>query len=250
MTIPEHDESLNTNQSPNEADRKIDKHATALIGLIGVVIVALVGLLQAVYETDRPINATTTAQTALAQLTQEVSGRLTEQAQVTQTTTATLIVTALIALPSPSTTTTMTHVPLPTLRPLPDPGWSEDQYKIFSVIQRELDSIIARDLSALQTIYLDDAVVVDKRGTPDDEADDLTYVGWDGIRQRYLKTFNYDWLKVTPINLQISVDHDTSFAVHEGILVNDDAYSRHVTYYELRRIGDEWRIARLEFDYR
>lgn len=257
MTAPENDSPPPFPQQTTRAPRRIDNAViVAIVGVFGVVITAIIGLIGIRLQVYVPIEATSTARTGEAQLTEEAIGTLTAHAQLTSTliaSTATQLafqVVASSATPSPSATTTMTPATLPTLRPLPDPGWSEEQLRVFSVIRRELDSISARDLYALQTIYMDDAVVVDKRGTPDDKTDDLTYVGWDEIRQRYLKTFNYDWLRVTPVNLQVSVDHDTAFALHEGLLVNNNAYNRHITYYELRRIGTEWRIARLEFDYR
>lgn len=224
--------------------------AGGVISAIAAVIVGIIEYAGTKYQTDQPIRATSAAQTAEAQQTQQTGATLTVMSQLTQTVSPSPGVSIIQAAPSPSPTTTTTPASLPTLEPLPDTNWSEQQLEVFSVIQRELNAIIANDLPALSRIYAEDALVVDVRGTPDDPTDDLVYQGWDEIRQRFLKTFAYDWLKATPVNLKISVDQETATAIHRGLMVNDIIYNQHVAYYELKKITGEWRIVRLEFDYR
>lgn len=257
MTVPENDQSPTPPRLPQKAARKVDTPIlVAILGAVGMIIAALFTLFGTMYETDRPIKATTAAQTAEAQITQRTSEQQTLQAEISPTlgtstlAPATNLSATLVVLAVPSPTNTMTPGPVPSLTPLPDPSWSEEQLRVYLTIQRELDAIAEDDLPTLREIYTEDAVVVDIRGTPDDQSDDLVYQGWDAIRQRLLKTFTYGWVKVTPVGLRISIDQDMATANHRGIVVNEKAYDQHVAFYELQRIGDQWRIVRLEFDYR
>ncbi len=82
--------------------------------------------------------------------------------------------------------------PPPTARPAPartrtaTPVPATDEEAVRQLINAECEAVVQQDIDRLQGIWSSDGVIVDANHTPDNTSDDVTWKGWDAIRDRYV----------------------------------------------------------------
>ncbi|MGE5141648.1 MAG: nuclear transport factor 2 family protein [Rudaea sp.] len=68
----------------------------------------------------------------------------------------------------------------------PTPVPATDEEAIRQIINAECEAVVQQDIDRLQGIWASDGVVTDANHTADNTGDDVTWKGWDAIRDRYV----------------------------------------------------------------
>lgn len=82
--------------------------------------------------------------------------------------------------------------PVPTVRAAPPrertktPVPATPEEAIRQIINAECEAVVQQDIDRLQDLWSSDGVVTDANHTPDSTSDDVTWKGWDAIRDRYV----------------------------------------------------------------
>lgn len=63
---------------------------------------------------------------------------------------------------------------------------ASDEEAIRQLINAECEAVVQQDIDRLQGMYAGDAVIADANHTPDNSGDDVSWKGWDAIRDRYV----------------------------------------------------------------
>ncbi len=137
--------------------------------------------------------------------------------------------------PAPSKTRTATPVP-------PD-----DQSAIRPLINAECEAVVQQDLDRLQGMWASDGVVTDANHTPDNASDDVTWKGWDAIRDRYVNiVFPSNPTFCEHFDTQVTISGDTATAL-SGIRIGTTNAPNSNTW-TFKKTGDGWRIAALSYN--
>lgn len=125
-----------------------------------------------------------------------------------------------------------------------------DFKEIERVIYTEVEASIAKDLLLLESLFSENAIVIDRQGTPLDSSDDLVYEGWEQIKeQHYIRFFACcNWESMSIVDLDIEASEYEAVGVHQGIIIDNEYYSEDITIYTLEKIQGKWLIVQLEFD--
>ena len=68
----------------------------------------------------------------------------------------------------------------------PTPVPASDEEAIRQIINAECEAVVQQDIDRLQGIWASDGTVTDANHTADNTSDDVTWKGWDAIRDRYV----------------------------------------------------------------
>lgn len=126
---------------------------------------------------------------------------------------------------------------------------STDKEIVQAIIQTEIKAASERNLLTLESIYAPNAIIINRNKTPYDSSDDLTYTGWDNIRQlHYVNLFrSLNWQSpIYLVDLQIEVSSIKATGTHRG-LVSNNTYFEDYSIYTLEKISGKWLIIQLEY---
>jgi ketosteroid isomerase-like protein len=139
------------------------------------------------------------------------------------------------ARPAPPRTRTATPVP-------PD-----DQSAIRQLINAECEAVVQQDIDRLQGMWTSDGVVTDANHTPDNTSDDVTWKGWDAIRDRYVNiVFPSNPTFCEHFNTQVTINGDTATAI-SGIRIGV-TNAPNSNKWTFKKTGDGWRITSLTYN--
>ena len=123
-----------------------------------------------------------------------------------------------------------------------------EEAQVRSIVAYEIKGAVEGDFLLLESLFSEDAVVVDFRSDSDPN-DDLKYHSWDEIKQRYIGHVAASIGEYCIINPKVVVDGQKAIVTHHGTI---DSTGKHpqFTMYELEKRSDRWFITELEFGYR
>jgi ketosteroid isomerase-like protein len=143
--------------------------------------------------------------------------------------------------------------PLPTVKAAParertkTPTPATPEEAIRQLINAECEAVVQQDIDRLQDIWASDGVVTDANHTPDDTSDDVTWKGWDAIRDRYVNiVFPSNPTFCEHPDAQVTINGDTATAITGvKIGVTNAPNSNHWAF---RKGGDIWKITALIYN--
>ncbi len=129
--------------------------------------------------------------------------------------------------------------------PTPVPATPEEAVR--QLINAECEAVVQQDIDRLQGIWASDGVVVDANHTPDVTNDDVSWKGWDAIRDRYVN---------------VVFPSSPTFCEHPGATVTAGADSATAqtgvnigqtkcdgcNQWTFKKVGDSWKIATLTYN--
>lgn len=143
--------------------------------------------------------------------------------------------------------------PVPTVKAAPPrertktPTPATPEEAIRQLINAECESVVQQDVDRLQDIWANDGVVIDANHTPDNTSDDVTWKGWDAIRDRYVNiVFPSNPTFCEHPDAQVTITGDAASAITGvKIGVTNAPSSNSWTF---KKSGDAWRITALTYN--
>ena len=121
-----------------------------------------------------------------------------------------------------------------------------DEIAVKQLVEREVRAANARDLVTLDSLYIDDSLIINREFTPKDTTDDKIYNGKQGVNQFYQDFYSISsWTEYSIKNLRVVVDGDTAIGTHEGTTI-DGVYTKDAATYRFKKIDGVWYIISLE----
>ena len=122
-----------------------------------------------------------------------------------------------------------------------------EEAQVRSVVAYEITGAIEENFPLLESLFSNDAVVVDHNYNSDPN-DDTVYRGWNEIRERYIAHAALaigDFCIIEPV---VHINGSKATVSHHG---TKDKYGEHPHYtlYELEKRDSRWKIVRLEYSY-
>jgi hypothetical protein len=143
--------------------------------------------------------------------------------------------------------------PVPTVRAAPPrertktPTPATPEEAIRQLINAECESVVQQDIDRLQGIWASDGVVTDANHTAENTSDDVTWKGWDAIRDRYVNiVFPSNPTFCEHPDAQVSINGDTATAV-TGIKIGV-TNAPNSNKWTFKKTQDIWRITSLTYN--
>jgi ketosteroid isomerase-like protein len=142
---------------------------------------------------------------------------------------------------------------VPTAQPAPPhertktPTPATPEEAIRQLINAECEAVVQQDIDRLQDIWASDGVVTDANHTPDNASDDVTWKGWDAIRDRYVNiVFPSNPTFCEHPDAQVTIGGDTATAV-TGVRIGV-TNARNSNKWAFSKASDAWKIAALTYN--
>lgn len=127
----------------------------------------------------------------------------------------------------------------------PVPGTPEEAIR--QLINAECEAVVQQDVDRLQGIWATDGVVTDANHTKDNTGDDVTWKGWDALRDRYVNiVFPSNPTFCEHPDIQVTVNGDTATAI--GSLKIGVTNCQNCNAWAFKKVGDNWKIAALTYN--
>jgi ketosteroid isomerase-like protein len=127
----------------------------------------------------------------------------------------------------------------------PTPATPEEAIR--QLINAECEAVVQQDIDRLQEIWASDGVVTDANHTPDNASDDVTWKGWDAIRDRYVNiVFPSNPTFCEHPDAQVTIGGDTATAV-TGVRIGV-TNARNSNKWAFRKASDAWKITALTYN--
>ncbi len=127
----------------------------------------------------------------------------------------------------------------------PVPATPEEAIR--QLINAECEAVVQQDIDRLQDIWASDGVVTDANHTPDNTSDDVTWKGWDAIRDRYVNiVFPSNPTFCEHPDAQVTINGDSATAV-SGVRIGV-TNARNSNNWAFRKAGDNWKITSLTYN--
>jgi hypothetical protein len=143
--------------------------------------------------------------------------------------------------------------PVPTVRSAPPrertktPTPATPEEAVRQLINAECESVVQQDIDRLQGIWASDGVVTDANHTAENTSDDVTWKGWDAIRDRYVNiVFPSNPTFCEHPDAQVSINGDTATAV-TGIKIGV-TNAPNSNKWTFKKTQDIWRITSLTYN--
>ncbi len=133
--------------------------------------------------------------------------------------------------------------------PLPEmiPPGASDEEAIMALLQAEGRGVVEKDIDLLAALWLDDAVIIDAKHTPNDPNDDTRWEGLDAVLDRYVTlVFPGNPTFALPADVQISIVGDRAEA--RATTQIGDERSPQGDRWTFKRVQGGWRIASLTYN--
>lgn len=145
------------------------------------------------------------------------------------------------AAPETDSTTETPRVRTPTAVP------ATAEEAIRQLINAECEAVVQQDVDRLQAMWAKDGKVIDANHTPDNNGDNITWAGWDALRDRYVNIiFPSNPTFCEHVNLQVTIAGDSAEATG-GVKIgqtNSPASDR----WTFRNNGEGWQISSLTYN--
>ena len=146
-----------------------------------------------------------------------------------------------VTAPLPTTINSTPRVRTPT----PVPATAEQAIR--QLINAECEAVVQQDVDRLQGIWAKDGIVTDANHTTANKSDDVTWTGWDALRDRYVNIiFPSNPTFCEHVNLQISITGDSAEA--KGGIKIGQTNAPSSDGWTFRKDGAGWRIASLTYN--
>jgi ketosteroid isomerase-like protein len=143
--------------------------------------------------------------------------------------------------------------PVPTVRAAPPrertktPTPATPEEAVRQLINAECEAVVEQDIDRLQGIWASDGVVTDANHTPDNTSDDVTWKGWDAIRDRYVNiVFPSNPTFCEHPDAQVSINGDSASAV-TGIKIGV-TNAPNSNNWVFVKTGNIWKITALTYN--
>lgn len=145
-----------------------------------------------------------------------------------------------------STSETHSSVQTPSVRtPTPVPATAEDAIR--QLMDAECEAVVQQDVDRLQSMWAKEGTVSDANHTADNNSDDLTWRGWDALRDRYVNIiFPSNPTFCEHVNLQIAITGDSAEA-KGGVKIGQTNASAS-DLWTFRNDGEGWQIMSLTYN--
>jgi ketosteroid isomerase-like protein len=122
-----------------------------------------------------------------------------------------------------------------------------DEEAIRQLINAECEAVVQQDVDRLQGMWANDGVVIDANHSKDNTADDVTWKGWDALRDRYVNIIfpsNPTFCEHPDIKVTIgSAEATATSSVKIGVTNCKDCNT-----WSFSKAGDGWRIVSLTYN--
>jgi hypothetical protein len=135
------------------------------------------------------------------------------------------------------------------LSPTPSPTAppASDQEAILALMAAEAEAAVQDDAGRLLQLWAADGLIRDANHTPDDLADDHTWIGHDAILSRYLTiVFPLYLTQLARADVHLTVDGDAAAATATTLIEGE--VSPGGERWTFVRLNGEWRIASIVFN--
>lgn len=143
--------------------------------------------------------------------------------------------------------------PVPTVRAAPPrertktPVPATPEEAIRQLINAECEAVVQQDIDRLQDIWASDGVVTDANHTPTDTSDDVTWKGWDAIRDRYVNiVFPSNPTFCEHPDATVTINADAATAV-SGVKIGV-TNAPNSNNWAFKKNGDAWKITALSYN--
>ena len=139
--------------------------------------------------------------------------------------------------------------PKPTIVRTPTPVAATPDEAVRQIINAECEAVVQQDIDRLQGIWATDGVVVDANHSPDSAGDDVTWKGWDAVRDRYVNLVfpsSPTFCEHPGTNVSIGADNASATAttgIKIGVTTCTDCNK-----WTFKKVGDAWKIVTLTYN--
>lgn len=127
----------------------------------------------------------------------------------------------------------------------PIPGTPEEAIR--QLINAECEAVVQQDVDRLQGIWATDGVVTDANHTKDNTGDDVTWKGWDALRDRYVNlVFVSNPTFCEHPDIQVTINGDNAAATSSIKIGTTNCQNCNAWLF--KKVGDNWKIAALTYN--
>ncbi len=144
--------------------------------------------------------------------------------------------------PPPPTTNTGTVI-----KRTPTPVPATDEEAIRQLINAECEAVVQQDVDRLQSMWASNGVVTDANHTKDNTGDDVTWKGWDALRDRYVNLIfpsNPTFCEHPDIQVNINGSNATATSSVKIGVTN----CQNCNQWAFTKADDSWRITALTYN--
>ncbi len=117
------------------------------------------------------------------------------------------------------------------------------------IINAECEAVVQQDIDRLQGIWAPDGVIIDANHTPDTAGDDVTWKGWDAVKDRYVNLVfpsSPTFCEHPGINVAIGADNASATAT-TGVKIGNTTCTD-CNKWTFKKVGDAWKIVTLTYN--
>jgi hypothetical protein len=134
-----------------------------------------------------------------------------------------------------------------TIKRTPTPVPASDEEAIRQLVNAECEAVVQQDVDRLQSMWAANGVVTDANHSASNSGDDVTWKGWDALRDRYVNLIfpsNPTFCEHPDIQVQISAPNATaSSSVKIGV-----TNCQNCNQWTFTKGNDGWRITALTYN--
>ncbi len=117
------------------------------------------------------------------------------------------------------------------------------------IINAECEAVVQQDIDRLQGIWSPDGVIVDANHTPDSAGDDVTWKGWDAVKDRYVNLVfpsSPTFCEHPGTNVSIGADN-VSATASTGVNIGNTKCTD-CNKWTFKKVGEAWKIVTLTYN--
>ncbi len=139
--------------------------------------------------------------------------------------------------------------PKPTIVRTPTPVAATPDEAVRQIINAECEAVVQQDIDRLQGIWAPDGVIIDANHSPDNTGDDVTWKGWEAVRDRYVNLVfpsSPTFCEHPGINVSIGADN-VSATASTGVNIGNTKCTD-CNKWTFKKVGDAWKIVTLTYN--
>jgi len=134
-----------------------------------------------------------------------------------------------------------------TIARTPTPVPASDEEAIRQLINAECEAVVQQDVDRLQSMWADNGVVTDANHTQGNTGDDVTWKGWDALRDRYVNLiFPSNPTFCEHPDIQVTINGSNATATSSVKIGRTNC--QNCNEWAFTKITDGWRITALTYN--
>lgn len=134
-----------------------------------------------------------------------------------------------------------------TIQRTPTPVPASDEEAIRQLINAECEAVVQQDVDRLQSMWSEKGVVTDANHTKENTGDDVTWKGWDALRDRYVNlVFVSNPTFCEHPDIQVTINGNNATAT--GSIKIGTTNCKNCNQWAFTKGSDGWRITALTYN--